>query len=912
MSTSDALADADRDDAPLTLDPERKRLAEDARRTKNWKRWGPYLSGRQWGTVREDDRDDARDGRFWDAFPYEHSLGRAYRWGEDGLLGITDRECRLCFSIALWNGVDPHLKERLFGLNGIEGNHGEDVKEAYFHLDASPTHAYLRALYKYPQREFPYERLREESRRRGREGPEFELNDTGVFDDDRYWDVTVEYAKASPDDVLVRITVANRGPERARLHLLPTLWFRNTWTWESTSDEGKWPRPSMRADGDRAVVAEHVTLGKIRMVAGDADDGTRPSAWLFTENETSEALLGERAAHRVEGAPARYTKDGFHAHVVDGHREAVKHDGGTKSACIYVLDVAPGEERVVCLRMTPEGEVSDDPLGDGFGRVFDERRAEVDQFYDTVIDSRLSNEEKRICRQAYAGLLWSEQFEHYVMHDWLPGDPRHPLPEEVQAQRVNREWRHFFCRDVLSVPDTWEYPGFFGWDLAFHMVPLARIDPHFAKEQLLLLLREWYLDPGGQIPGSEYDLSAVTPPVHAWACWQVFKRSGGDDYVFLERVFLKLLMNFTWWVNRKDPSGRGVFAGGMLGMDNIGVFDRSRPLPDGSTLRQADGTAWMGFYCTTMLTMAVELAQHNPAYEDAASKFLEHFFLIADALNHMTGHGLWDDEDGFYYDQIAGKDDRSTPLKVRSMVGIIPLLGVYKLVEKLNLEKLPAFSARFQWFIEHRAEYMPHIGQIVHHGEPGSREALLALPSRERLERALRRLLDEDEFLSPFGVRSLSKYHRDHPYSVQLEGEEQPRVVRYEPGDMADGEIGGNSNWRGPVWFPVNYLLIEALDGYHEFFGDELRVECPTGSGTRMTLGEVADELRRRLITLFLPQDGRPRPCHGSLERFADDPHWRDHLLFHEYFNGDTGRGLGASHQTGWTALIACLIEEQR
>jgi hypothetical protein len=878
---------------------EARRLDEDVRRLKNWKRWGPYLSERQWATVRED---YSANGALWESFPYEHSLSRAYRWGEDGLLGITDRECRLCFALALWNGKDPHLKERLFGLTNPEGNHAEDVKEVYFYQDATPTYSYFKALYKYPQVEFPYRALRAESRRRGRLDPEYELTDTGVFDDDRYWDVTAEYAKASPDDILIRITAANRAPEPARLHLIPTLWFRNTWSWGVAYEEGRWPKPHLAPAGDRSVVAVHSTLGRFQLTAGDGPDG-RPPEFVFTENETN--------VERLFGAPneSPYVKDAVHEYVVQRRTDCIRADGGTKAAAVYVIDVPPGGQRTLELRLSPAADAGALPLGD-FAQVFTERRAEADAFYAAHVPQGLTPAEQAVSRQAYAGLLWSQQFYHYVVPDWINGDAKLPLPPEVRQGRINRDWPHLFSRDVLSVPDKWEYPAFFAWDLAFHMIPLARIDPDNAKKQLLLLLREWYLHPSGQLPAFEYDLSNVNPPVHAWACWQVFKRTGGTDHAFLERAFHKLLMNFTWWVNRKDPEGRNVFSGGFLGMDNLGVFDRSRPLPTGGELQQADGTAWMGFFCTSMLRIALELARrHNRAYEDVASKFLEHFMFISDSLNNLGGRGLWDEGDGFYYDQLL-VNGTSTPLKLRALIGLIPLLAVQILDEDDLRAALPEFSKRTEWFLEHRRDLLKRVADVEVRGEEPRRRMLLALPGRDRLERALRYLLDEAEFLSPYGVRSLSRVYKDRPYVFRADGDGHEYTVAYVAGDMDSGQFGGNSNWRGPVWFPINFLLIEALGEYHRYYGDSFRIECPTGSGQFRDLDGVALELSERLGSLFVPHGDRQRPCHGSFARYADDPHWRDHVLFYEYFDGDTGRGLGASHQTGWTALVASLLEE--
>jgi Mannosylglycerate hydrolase MGH1-like glycoside hydrolase domain len=872
---------------PTIADAELARLAEDAARTRNWKRWGPYLSERQWGTVRED---YSADGTCWDYFPHDHARSRAYRWGEDGLLGISDREGRLCFALALWNGKDPILKERLFGLTGPEGNHGEDVKECYFYLDATPTHSYLKALYKYPQREYPYDRLVEENRRRGKGDPEFELAESGVFDDDRYFDVVAEYAKAGPDDLLIRLTVANRGPDAAPIHVLPTLWFRNTWSWGRTG-EGYWPKPRIVGDGGAAVRAEHESLGTFHLTAED-----RPEV-LLTDNETNVARL-----YGVADGTG-HVKDAFHERVVHGRSEAVRSDGtGTKAAFHYRLEVPAGGSVTVHLRLTGAGEAGGPPAGPEVDRVFADRIREADAFYAGHLPAGLGAAERAVVRQAYAGLLWSKQFFHFVVKDWLDGDPAQPPPPANRRAGRNVEWPHLYNRDVVSMPDAWEYPWYALWDLAFHMIPFAKIDPHFAKEQLVLFTREWYMHPNGQLPAYEFAFSDVNPPVHAWAAWRVYKMTGprgGRDRVFLSRVFQKLCLNFTWWVNRKDTEGKNLFGGGFLGLDNIGVFDRSRPLPGGGSLEQADGTAWMAFYCITMLEMALELAREDPACEDMASKFFEHFVAIVDAMNGFGGTGLWCPEDGFYYDQLL-LDGRSIPLRVRSLVGLIPLLAC-AVLEDEYLDRFPGFAKRMRWFLDNR----PDLARAIAWAEVGKGKRLLALPSRDRLERLLRYMLDESEFLSPHGIRSLSRVHRDQPFVLSLQGQEFG--VGYTPAESDTGLFGGNSNWRGPVWFPLNYLLVEALERYHHFYGDELRVECPTGSGTWMTLQEVARELSRRLATLFVPgADGR-RPCHGHDPRFAADPHWRDLVLFHEYFCGDTGRGVGASHQTGWTALaIRC------
>jgi hypothetical protein len=882
-------------DAPLVAEAVLSRLAEDQQRERNWKRWGPYLSERQWGTVRED---YSAGGDCWSYLPHDHARSRAYRWGEDGLLGLTDRECRLCFAIALWNGRDPILKERLFGLTGPEGNHGEDVKEAYFYLDATPCHSYLKGLYKYPHAEFPYARLVEENRRRGKEVTEFELADTGVFADGRYLDVQVEYAKASPNDILIRITVANRGPEAVTSHLLPSLWFRNTWSW-GRSGERYWPRPRIALAGERGLVTAHETLGAFRLEAELA-----PEEILFSENDTN--------VERLFGAPnpGPYVKDAFHEAVIHGRKQAVNPEGhGTKAALHYVFAIPAQGQVVLRLRLSSAAEAPEVPFGAGFDGLFTARIAEAEAFYATRCQPGLDAEGRNVYRQAIAGLLWSKQYYGYIVSHWLEGDPGQPPPPEGHQAGRNREWFQLHAADVLSMPDTWEYPWFAAWDLAFHTLCFAKIDPAFAKDQLVLMLREWYMHPNGQLPAYEFAFSDVNPPVHAWACWRVYKMTapkGERDRLFLERTFQKLLLNFTWWVNRKDLQGNNLFSGGFLGLDNIGVFDRSRPLPTGGFLEQADGTAWMAFYCTSMLSMAIELARKDSAYEDLASKFFEHFVAIADAINNLGGSGLWDEADGFYYDQLTLGSQR-IPLRVRSMVGIIPLFAVSTLTETV-FRRMPGFTKRLKWFLENRPDLARLATFMVSPKHPDDTLRLLALPSRERLVRMLRYVLDENEFLSPHGVRSVSRIHREHPFVFPVGGETYE--VRYVPGESDTWLFGGNSNWRGPVWLPLNYLLVEALEKYHHFYGDTLQVECPTGSGQMMNLDAVAKELRRRLANLFLPgPDGR-RPCHGEDREFAVDPHWRGLLLFHEYFHGDNGRGLGASHQTGWTALAALILND--
>jgi hypothetical protein len=871
---------------------EERRLQEARQRAAYWKRWGPYVTERQWGTVRED---YSPHGTAWEFFPHEHARSRAYRWGEDGLAGISDNHQRLCFALALWNGCDPIVKERLFGLAGPEGNHGEDVKECYFYLDSTPTHSYMKYLYKYPQRAFPYARLLEENRRRDRRAPEYELLDTGVFDEDRYWDVLVEYAKAGIDDILIRITATNRGPEPALLHLLPTLWFRNTWSWRAGS-----ARPALRAlAGASAVIeAEHDSLGMRWLVCEGSPE------LLFTENESNaERLWGLRGAV--------FVKDGINDHVVHGVPGRVNPAlTGTKAAAHYRVTIGPGEAWAIKLRLSNVPPVGD-PLGPMFDGLLAQRIREADEFYATVIPRRLPDDARSVMRQALAGLLWSKQFYQYDLKRWLEGDPAEPTPPPERLRGRNHEWTHLYNEDVISMPDKWEYPWYAAWDLAFHCVPLALVDPDFAKEQLILFLREWYLHPNGQLPAYEWALGDVNPPVHAWAAWRVYKIEkrirGTADRVFLERVFHKLLLNFTWWVNRKDTEGRNIFQGGFLGLDNIGVFDRSAPLPTGGFIEQSDGTSWMAMYCLNMLAIALELARANRAYEDVASKFFEHFVYIAHAMNDRGGEGvnLWDEEDGFFYDVLHLPDGRLHPLKVRSLVGLIPLFAVETLEPDI-VSGLPGFARRMQWFIDNRPQFREHVELMEAPGK-GTRR-LLSLVTRQQLPRVLRFMLDEAEFLSPHGIRSLSRVHRERPYVLDVDGREYR--VDYEPAESSSGVFGGNSNWRGPVWFPVNHLLIESLQKFDHFYGDSLKVACPAGSERLMTLLEISLELSRRLAGIFVRDESGRRPVFGRADRFQSDPHWRDFILFHEYFDGDTGAGLGASHQTGWTGLVAKLMQQ--
>jgi hypothetical protein len=884
--------------------PESLRLDEDKRRVKNWKRWGPYLSERHWGTVRED---YSADGDCWNYLPHDHARSRAYRWGEDGLLGFTDRECRLCFAPAFWNGQDPILKERFFGLTNAEGNHGEDVKESYFYLDALPTHSYQRALYKYPQRPYPYDDLLETNRNRSKLEREYEITDTVAFAENRYFDIEVEYLKAAPDDILIQITATNRGPDPAPLHVLPTLWFRNTWSWGRLAEDTS-VRPGLKRRDDNCIEADHATLGHFLYLIDPANQG-RFHGLLFTENETNR--------QRLFGVPnaSPFVKDAFHNAVVHGRAEAVNGAGfGTKTAPHYESLLAPGAAWSLRFRLveTAHAPAEGEAFGDAFTSLLEERRREADTFFKLHLPYAPESEEFRIMRQAQAGLLWSKQFYHYEVDRWLKGDPGQPPPPPERKTGRNWDWTHLFNRDVLSMPDKWEYPWFAAWDLAFHTVELARVDAEFAKAQLSLLLREWYMHPNGALPAYEFAFSDVNPPVHAWAVWRVYKITGvrGDrDIAFLESAFQKLLMNFTWWVNRKDTSGRNLFSGGFLGLDNVGVFDRSKPLGDGNFLEQADGTAWMASYCLNMLGMAMELAQSNPVYEDIASKFFEHFVSITNAINTFGGSGLWDEEDGFYYDQIAVAQGDPVRLKLRSIVGLLPLMVVAVAPGDI-IQRLPNFRKRVIWFLRNRPELALHISEIneVDPTSPNASVAtrMLAIPSRDQLVRMLRYMLDENEFLSPYGIRSVSRHYKDHPYVLKWQCEDLR--VDYSPGDSTTGLFGGNSNWRGPIWFPINFLLVEALERYHHFYGSSLKVECPTGSGHYLDLMEVANEIKRRLASIFLPGPDGSRPCSASLGRYANDPLWRDHLLFNEFFHGDNGRGLGANHQTGWTALIAdCL-----
>jgi Mannosylglycerate hydrolase MGH1-like glycoside hydrolase domain len=903
---------------------ERQRMMEHESGRHNWRRWGPYLSERQWGTVRED---YSPWGNAWEYFPHDHARSRAYRWGEDGIAGFCDDWQHLCLSLALWNGRDPILKERLFGLTNSEGNHGEDVKELYYYLDATPTNSYLKMLYKYPQAAFPYTWLVEENRRRGVDEAEFELLDTGLFDQDRYFDVFVEYAKAAPEDILMLVTVHNRGPEAAQLLLLPQIFFRNTWSWDPDT-----PKPGLTADKG-GIRVEHDALGDFRL---DCDG--EPTL-LFCDNETNaRRLFGQSDA-------SGFFKDAFHEYLIAGNGAAVNPaQTGTKAGAFYELNLPAGGSQQVRLRLAPErrrqssapskpdGRANRTPASPGKSRssepasprqpfadfdvIFEQRRREADGFYAGLQHDIVDADARMVQRQAFAGLIWSKQFFHYNVPVWLRGDPAQPPPPPERKRGRNRDWAHLDCADVMSMPDKWEYPWFAAWDLAFHCIPLAVIDAGFAKSQLVLLGREWYMHPNGQLPAYEWAFGDVNPPVHAWAAMRVFQidrkqrreanpRDPGD-LAFLERVFQKLLLNFTWWVNRKDDQGNNIFQGGFLGLDNIGCFDRSAPLPTGGYINQADGTSWMAMYCLNLLRIAIELAQNDHVYEDIATKFFEHFLSIAAAINGVgeDALGLWDETDQFYYDDLSLPGGRNLPLKIHSIVGLIPLFAVQPL-EPGMLDRLPEFSARLEWYLKHR----PELAALVSHWAVtgfGDRR-LLSLLRGHRIKALLRRMLDETRFLSEFGVRSVSKALEREPFRFEAGG--ATYEVDYWPGESRSGLFGGNSNWRGPIWMPLNYLLVESLQKFHYYYGDDFKVECPTGSGKFVTLNDVANELIRRLNRLFLKGPDGQRPVLKYHPKLATDPHFRDYVLFHEYFHGDTGRGVGASHQTGWTGVVAKLLQ---
>jgi hypothetical protein len=875
------------------------RLAESALRQKHWKRWGPYLSERSWGTVRED---YSRFGNAWDYLPHDHARSRAYRWNEDGLAGISDRRQMICFALALWNERDPILKERIFGLTGNEGNHGEDVKEYYFYLDSTPSHSYMKYLYKYPQAEFPYAKLVQENRSRDKRQPEFELLDTGVFVEDRYFDVFVEYAKADVEDILIKITVTNRGPEAANLRVLPTIWFRNTWSWGNRARRPKLhkARPAPNPVIELNLFQPNQTQSDTRWLHFEGSPEL-----LFTENETN--------AKRLFGIENRtpFVKDGINDAVVQGVKGAVNPEHrGSKAAAHYKLSLGSKETVVIRMRLA-DSEFKATNAFDAFEKTFTLRQREADEFYATVIPQDLSVDAQNIMRQGFAGMLWSKQFYHYVVKDWLQGDPDNPRPPEERQKGRNHQWTHLYNADVISMPDKWEYPWYAAWDLAFHCIPLALVDPDFAKQQLTLMLREWYMHPNGQMPAYEWAFGDVNPPVHAWAAWRVYKidrkRTGRGDREFLKRIFHKLMLNFTWWVNRKDAEGMNIFQGGFLGLDNIGVFDRSAALPTGGYLEQSDGTSWMAMYTLNLLAIALELAKEDPCYEDLASKFWEHFIYIAHAMSHR-GHdrmGLWNEEDGFFYDVLRLPDGSQFPMKIRSMVGLIPLFAVETLEPEV-LDRLPDFKRRLEWFIDNRPDLTENLACMRSEGM-GERR-LLSIVDQDRLRCILKYMLDEREFLSPYGIRALSEFHQENPYALHVNGTEHR--VDYEPGESSTGLFGANSNWRGPIWFPVNFLLVESLQKFHHYLGNDFTVEFPTGSGNMKTLWDVAGELSRRMTNIFLRDQKGHRPVFGNLEKFQTDPHWRDLVLFHEYFHGDSGAGLGASHQTGWTGVVTKLMQQ--
>lgn len=870
---------------------EEARLKEDKKKKTHWRRWGPYLSERQWGTVRED---YSADGEAWQFFPHDHARSRAYRWGEDGIAGISDNHQRLCFALAFWNGEDEILKERIFGLNGSEGNHGEDAKEYYFYLDNTPTHSYMKFLYKYPHNKFPYQQLIEENQKRGLNEPEFELLDTGIFDDNNYFDIFVEYAKADAEDILIRIKTINHGLQAHSLYLLPTLWFRNTWSWKDGQDR---PGLSLIKNGKIGVVeADHPTLGKRYLYC------ERPKEFLFTNNETNQKRL-----YGVENETP-YVKDGFHNYLILGDAHALNCENrGTKMSPCFFLKLKAGETKEIKLRLSDNASL-EQPFGKIFVENFTKRKREADAFYKRITPFDLPEDVRDIQRQAFAGMLWSKQFYNYIVEDWLKGD-KLPPPKERSSGR-NHEWKHLYNDDVLSMPDKWEYPWFAAWDAAFHMIPFAMIDPEFAKHQLELYTREWYMHPNGQIPAYEWNFSDVNPPVHAWATFRVFKIEkrmyGNADYEFLERVFQKLLLNFTWWVNRKDADGRNIFEGGFLGMDNIGVFDRSSESLIGGHLHQADGTSWMAMYCLNMLAIALELTKKNMVYEDIASKFFEHFIYIARAMNNMGDKAvnLWDEKEGFYFD-VAHTSGEFIPFKIFSMVGLIPLFAI-EVLSPETIERLPGFKKRMEWFIENRQDLCSLISCPKTTKKEGRR--VLSLVNPKKLERILQRLLNEEEFLSEFGIRTVSKRHQDLPYVFQANGEKY--YVKYAPGESNVHLFGGNSNWRGPVWFPVTYLLIESLQKFHYYLGDEFKVEAPSGSGNKMTLWDISQLISKRLISIFQKNPEGVRPVCRELNKFREDPQWSNYILFFEYFHGDTGRGVGAQHQTGWTGLVAKLIQQ--
>lgn len=875
---------------------EEKIRIEEIKTGEPWRRWGPYLADRQWGTVRED---YSADGSAWEHLNHDISRSKAYRWGEDGIGGFSDDRQFLCLAWAFWNGRDPIIKERLFGLSGNEGNHGEDVKELYYYLDGTPTHSYMKMLYKYPQRAFPYAELVDRNSARKKTEPEYELIDTGIFDDDRYFDIVIEYAKSSTDDLCVRATAYNRGPDPASLHIMPHFWFRNTWSW-GTEVRNPYILPETKpvmAYEKQAVVAQHEALGNRWLFW----DGTKEP--IFCENNTNTRRLSN-------SRDKEFSKDGINDYVVHGSEAVVSRDYGTKSALVFTSTIQPQESVTVKIRLSDSFQQS--PL-ESFDELFTERITETEAFFEELQSDIEDADRRSVQRQALAGMLWTKQFYYFDVPEWIEGDDGQPKPPEQRRSGRNSDWRHVNTADVISMPDTWEYPWFAAWDLAFHSIPLAMVDPEFAKSQLVLLTREWYMHPNGQLPAYEWSFGDVNPPVHAWAAWRVFqidKKARGDqgDLEFLERVFHKLMLNFTWWVNRKDAGGKNIFQGGFLGLDNIGVFDRSAPLPTGGHINQSDGTSWMAMYSINLMRIALELGRHNHVYEDIATKFFEHFLHIAEAMASFgdESSGLWDDDDEFFYDELR-LDGASMPLRIRSMVGLIPLFAVETLEPDL-LAEVPEFAGRLKWFLDYR----PDLAMLVSRwNEPGLGERhLLSLLRGHRMKRLLKRMLDESEFLSPFGIRALSKYHEKHPFMCEVEGRHYS--VSYNPAESDSGMFGGNSNWRGPIWFPVNYLLIESMQKFHHYYGDDFKIECPSGSGKMVTILEAAQELSTRLTRLFLRGENGSRPIFGGNEKMQSDPHFRDNILFYEYFHGDNGRGVGASHQTGWTGLVAKLIQPRK
>lgn len=879
--------------APQPIGAEQARLDAANAGAQAWRMWGPYLSERAWGTVRED---YSENGDAWNYFPHAHARSRAYRWSEDGLAGISDEKQRICFALALWNGRDPILKERAFGLTGAEGNHGEDLKEYYYYLDSTPTHSYMKYLYKYPQQEFPYVQLIAENGRRSKLEPEYELIDTGIFDESRYFDVFVEYAKAAPDDLLIQITAHNRGPDAARLDVLPTIWFRNMWDWDDANPKGK----LFLVQGESPYIElEHHERGTRYLYFENAD------AVLFTENETNTA--------RLYGTPnaSPYVKDAFHEFVVHGRRDAVNPAHvGTKAAPYYSFNIGAGESARVRLRFTDTK--LQDALGNEFDATFDARKREADEFYATVIPATLTDDEKLVMRQALAGMLWSKQYYHYNVRRWLEGDPKQPAPPASRWKGRNHNWQHLYNADVISMPDKWEFPWYASWDLAFHCVALALVDLQFAKDQLLLTLREWYMSPSGQIPAYEWDFGDVNPPVHAWAAQRILEfeelKAGKWDRPWLEQVFHKLLLNFTWWVNRKDAESNNLFQGGFLGLDNIGLFDRNMKLPEGFLLEQSDGTSWMATYCIRMLALALALAIDNPVYEGMATKFMEHALLIAGAINNDTDMSLWNQEDGFFYDHLRQPDGSHIPIRTRTMVGLTPLFAVAVSPPGV-LHRFPEFIERAVWFRQHRPDLADKVMVLAPMGDAdlSKQQSLIAIAHPVQLISMLRYMLDEKEFLSPYGLRGVSKIY-EQPLVVNMD--DRHWQLDYAPGESTNDLFGGNSNWRGPIWMPLNYLVIESLQMYHRYFGDAFKVECPTGSGNLRPLGEVADELSCRLAQIFLRDENGRRAVFGNYEIMQTDPHWRDYILFHEYFHGDNGSGRGATHQTGWTGLVAKLLQQ--